>query len=94
MGIGTLLSIVVEDVDAWYARLSNEPAIEILGKPAMVGDLPVYSFFLVDPGGYRVEIQAFTTEDAQRRFGHISGQTVSREGDCHCQCEGCGDTHE
>ncbi len=92
-GIGTLLSIVVEDVDAWHTHLSTEPSIEILGEPAMVGDLPVYSFFLIDPGGYRIEIQAFTTEDTQRRFGHISGQIAPSESDCDCPCEGCGGTH-
>ena len=67
-GSGTLLSIVVEDVDAWYEYLKDEPLIEILGPPAMVRDIPVYSFFLVDPGGYRVEIQAFTDPEIRERF--------------------------
>ena len=84
VGSGTLLSIVVEDVDAWYETLQEEPSIEILGPPAMVGELPVYSFFLKDPGGYHVEIQAFTTEDIQQRFGHISGQLSAANRDCSC----------
>ncbi len=68
VGAGTLLSIVVEDVDAWYERLQDESSIEILGPPAMVFDIPVYSFFLKDPAGYRVEIQAFTDAAAVERF--------------------------
>ena len=48
-GSGTLLSIVVEDVDAWYEQLKDESSIEILGPPAMVATIPVYSFFLKDP---------------------------------------------
>ena len=71
-GPGTLLSILVGDVDDWYARLSQEPSIEILNPPAMVGELPVYSFFLKDPAGYSVEIQAFTDVETAQRFGrHI-----------------------
>ena len=85
VGTGTLLSIVVEDVEAWYEQLKHEPAIEILGPPAMVADIPVYSFFLKDPAGYHVEIQAFTDAAAQRRFGHISGQLRDPLGNCLCQ---------
>ena len=68
-GSSTLLSIVVEDVDAWYERLKDEPSIEILGPPAMVFDIPVYSFFLKDPVGYRIEIQAFTDASTAEKFG-------------------------
>jgi len=67
-GSGTLLSIVVEDVDAWHERLKDEPSIEILGPPAMVLDILVYSFFLEDPAGYRIEIQAFTDPETAERF--------------------------
>jgi len=71
VGSGTLLSIVVgtiEDVDAWHARLRSEPAIVIDSAPAQVPGIPVYSFFLRDPGGYRIEIQAFTDPAAADRF--------------------------
>jgi len=68
VGSGTLLSLVVEDVDAWYERLKDEPSIEILGEPAMVFDIPVYSFFLTDPAGYRIEIQAFTNLETRDKF--------------------------
>jgi|GEM_PF-389796 len=84
VGSGTLISIVVEDVDAWYAHLQNEPSIEVLGPPARIADVPVRSFFLKDPGGYAIEIQAFTDEAVQQRFGHISGQLHPPSADCPC----------
>jgi hypothetical protein len=34
----------------------------------MVPGIPVYSFFLCDPGGYRVEFQAFTDPPTADRF--------------------------
>ena len=91
VGSGTLISIVVEDVDAWYEHLKNEPSIEIAGPPSMVANIPVYSFFLKDPAGYPIEIQAFTNEAAQQRFGHISGQLHAPSDDCPCRStdQGC-----
>lgn len=68
VGSGTLLSIVVDDVDAWYERLKNESSIEILAPPAMVADIPVYSFFFKDPAGYHVEIQAFANPETAETF--------------------------
>lgn len=62
IGSGVLLSIVLvdaEDVGAWYERLRDRQQVEILSQLAVPG-VPVHSFFLRDPGGYRVEIQAFT----------------------------------
>ena len=84
VGSGTLLSIVVEDVDAWYEHLKNEASIEIIAPPSRVADIPVTSFFLKDPGGYTIEIQAFTDATAQQRFGHISAQLNSTPCDCSC----------
>lgn len=68
VGSGALLSITVDDVDAWYERMKDVPEIEILGEPAMVPGIPVYSFFFKDPGGYRVELQAFTDPATRGRF--------------------------
>ncbi len=71
VGSGVLLSVVlvdVEDVDAWYKQLRDEPDIEITSEPATVPGIPVYSFFLRDPGGYRVEVQAFTDSLTADRF--------------------------
>ena len=82
VGSDVLLSIVVEDVAAWYEHVKNEASIEIIAPPAMVADIPVTSFFLKDPAGYAVEIQAFTDATIQQRFGHISGQLIPQAGDC------------
>ena len=71
VGTGTLLSIVVDDVDAWYDRFKNRPAIEIFGAPAMVANIPVYSFFLKDPAGYHIEIQSFTDAETAARFNAL-----------------------
>ena len=68
VGSGTLLSIVVDDVDAWHERLKDGPTIEILGPPVMVFDIPMYSFFLKDVAGYRIEIQAFTDASTAEEF--------------------------
>jgi catechol-2,3-dioxygenase len=71
VGRGVLLSIVlrdVEDVDAWYQHLRDEPDIEITSEPSMVPGIPVYSFFLRDPAGYCIEIQAFTDAKTTKRF--------------------------
>lgn len=68
VGSGVLLSIVVDDVDAWYERLRDEPNIRIASEPAMVPGIPVYSFFLRDPADYRIEIQAFTDVDTKKQF--------------------------
>lgn len=71
LGSGTLLSVVVEDVAAWYEKLKDEPSIEILGPPSMVANIPVYSFFLKDPAGYHIEIQSFTDDETIERFKPI-----------------------
>jgi len=68
IGSGILLSIVVEDVEAWYERLRDEPSIVLLGPPAMVSDIPVRSFFFKDPAGYHIEIQSFTDDEIIERF--------------------------
>ncbi len=84
VGSGTLVSIVVEDVDAWYETLKNEASIEIIAPPSVVANIPVYSFFLKDPGGYAIEIQAFTDASAQQLYGHISAQLHPSSGDRPC----------
>ena len=89
VGTGPLISIVVEDVAAWYEHLKNEPSIDIGNPPAMVDGIPVCSFFLKDPAGYSVEIQAFTDEAAQQRFGHISGQINASSCECGSTGHGC-----
>ena len=71
VGHGVLLSITVrtrEDVDRWFEKLGKIPDVKLINSPGMVESLPVYSFFFVDPGGYQLEIQAFTTEEAIAKY--------------------------
>jgi predicted enzyme related to lactoylglutathione lyase len=89
-GSGVLISIVVEDVDAWYEKLKNEPSVDMGNPPSMVDGIPVYSFFLKDPAGYSIEIQAFTEPSTQQQFGHISGQINASSCDCGCGSTGHG----
>ena len=77
VGAGALLSITVPDVDAWYEHLKGCEEIEILSKPAMVPGIPVYSFFLKDPAGYGLEIQAFTDPETATRFGAPESPSTS-----------------
>lgn len=50
-----MLSIVTDDVDAWYARLRNRGDIEILKPVANSLENPIRAFLVADPGGYTVE---------------------------------------
>jgi len=55
-----MLSIVTDDVDAWYERLTraNVPVRTELPKPGSgpeAGEAPVRGFIVEDPGGYTIE---------------------------------------
>jgi hypothetical protein len=65
-----LLTVLVNDVDAWYAYLREHEVkflTEIQDKP----EIQVRCFFIEDPGGYAVEIQEFLRPDLVKIF-HIS----------------------
>jgi predicted enzyme related to lactoylglutathione lyase len=48
-----MLSLVTEDVDAWYRRIADRDGVVILKD---IGDGgPIRSFLIEDPGGYTVE---------------------------------------
>jgi len=48
-----MLSLVTEDVDAWYQRIAGRADVIVLKD---IGDGgPIRSFLLEDPGGYTVE---------------------------------------
>ncbi len=53
-----LLTLVVDDVNAWHARLS-QAGVAGLTEPKLHAGIGVYGFFCEDPGGYMVEIQRF-----------------------------------
>lgn len=62
-----LLTLLVNDVDGWYAHLSAAGAkllTEIQNRAAM----GLRCFFLEDPGGYAIEIQEFTRADLRAIF--------------------------
>ena len=48
-----MLSLVTEEVDAWYEQLKDKEELKFLKD---IGDGgPIRSFLLEDPGGYTVE---------------------------------------
>jgi len=53
-----LLTLVVEDVDGWHARLADAGVLN-LTAPRLHEQVGVYGFFAQDPGGYKLEFQRF-----------------------------------
>jgi catechol 2,3-dioxygenase-like lactoylglutathione lyase family enzyme len=54
----TILTLVTEEVDAWYERL-KEQGIAFEKAPAVNPEYNIYHCFLRDPNGYLIEIQRF-----------------------------------
>ena len=61
-GEQVILTIVSDEVDAWYDRLAAA-GVEIEHAPRDNPDYGIYHFFARDPDGYRVEIQRFHDPD-------------------------------
>jgi catechol 2,3-dioxygenase-like lactoylglutathione lyase family enzyme len=59
---GICLTLVTDDVDGWYARLSA-CGVAAEGPPKALPEYGVYSFFLRDPDGYLIEVQRFADSD-------------------------------
>ena len=55
---GLVLTLVTPDVDLWYARL-RAAGVQVLAAPQHSAQFNVYSFFALDPNGYRIEFQRF-----------------------------------
>jgi predicted enzyme related to lactoylglutathione lyase len=55
---GMVLTLVTADVDAWYARLLGA-GVQLQSAPQRSEQFNVYSFFVSDPNGYRIEFQQF-----------------------------------
>lgn len=53
-----ILTLVCEDVDAWYEALKSKDC-DILEPPKYNQKFQIYPFFLKDPDGYWIEIQKF-----------------------------------
>lgn len=50
-----MLSLVTDDVDAWFGRVSQADGIEVLKPPQDSDKNPIRAFLVTDPGGYTVE---------------------------------------
>ena len=55
---GSMISLVTCDVDACYRRLLDA-GVEIAQPPHRLEQFRIYTFFVTDPDGYRVEFQQF-----------------------------------
>lgn len=55
---GGMISIVTDDVDAWYRRLLDN-GLAIDRPPQRLEQFGIYSFFISDPNGYVIEFQQF-----------------------------------
>lgn len=53
-----MLTVVVDDPDAWYSRLKKH-GVETINEPHDEKDLNLRIFLLRDPEGYVVEMQKF-----------------------------------
>jgi catechol 2,3-dioxygenase-like lactoylglutathione lyase family enzyme len=57
-GRKVILTLVSDDVDAWYQSLKNRGA-DLMESPKANPKYQIYHFFLKDPNGYWIEIQKF-----------------------------------
>ena len=55
---GGIISIVTDDVDAWFQRLT-EKGVAVAGPPHRLEQFGIYTFFVTDPNGYVIEFQQF-----------------------------------
>ena len=55
---GGMISIVTDDVDAWYRRVI-EKAVAVARPPHRLEQFGIYTFFVTDPNGYVIEFQQF-----------------------------------
>jgi len=55
---GGMISIVTDNVDAWYRRLIDL-GVDITQLPHRLEQFGIYSFFITDPDGYLIEFQQF-----------------------------------
>ncbi|HUV21222.1 MAG TPA: VOC family protein [Gammaproteobacteria bacterium] len=55
---GGMISLVCNDVDAWYQRLVDK-GVTIAGPPHRLERFGIYTFFVTDPNGYVIEFQQF-----------------------------------
>ena len=51
-----MLSLVVDDVDAWYKKITAYPDVAILKEIYNNENAPIRAFLVEDPGGYSLEV--------------------------------------
>ena len=51
-----MISIVTNDVDAWYERILADGSVKILMEIYDNESVPIRAFLMEDPGGYTVEV--------------------------------------
>ncbi len=59
---GVIFTLVVEDVDGWFAYLKRK-GVQVQEEPQISEVFGIYHFFLEDPDGYVLEVQRFLDED-------------------------------
>lgn len=59
---GVIFTIVTQDVDGWYERITSHGII-CENAPRMNEQYQIYHFFVKDPNGYLIEVQRFKTVD-------------------------------
>ncbi len=62
-----LLTLVVDDVPAWYEQLSSV-GVKLTGEVKVLEEVQIRTFFLSDPGGYLLEIQEFLDPKVRSTF--------------------------
>lgn len=62
-----LLTLVVDDVPAWYERLMAA-GVRPTSEVKVMDEVQIRTFFLTDPGGYSLEIQEFLDPEARAMF--------------------------
>lgn len=53
-----ILTLVTNDVDEWFTRMTNNGA-DVEKPPTYNPKYKIYHAFILDPNGYRIEIQRF-----------------------------------
>jgi len=66
-----LLTVLVNDVDDWYERLTRH-GVPILAEIETHREIGVRCFFAQDPGGYALEFQRFLKPETAERFGQAT----------------------
>lgn len=64
---GVIFTIVSQDVDAWYARITSQ-GIACEHPPRENPTYGIYHFFVRDPNGYLIEVQRFLDTSWDKRL--------------------------